>query len=227
MEPDLFPRAGLHGGPLLRSAHDGWHLAGGDPTSVLAGIAQALRDAGLAHVWRNEQLAVRDEAGRQVATVERAAARALGIATDAVHLSAVSSDGCIWVQQRALDKPTDPGLWDTAVGGLAAAGESLEAALERETWEEAGLRPQQLHDLRYGGRLWTRRPMPELPHGYVVEALHWYTCTLPDGVVPQNQDGEVAAFACMPASELQDRLERDEFTVDAGLVLLAAHAARS
>jgi 8-oxo-dGTP pyrophosphatase MutT (NUDIX family) len=225
VEPDLFVRAGLQDGALVHASGEGWRLGAGDPTRVLADIADTLRATGLAHAWRNEQLAVRGEDGVAVATVERAVARALGLATDAVHLSALAPDGSFWVQQRAFDKPTDPGAWDTLVGGLVPAAESLDEALARETWEEAGLRPPQLQDLRKGGQVLTRRPLPEQAHGYVVEVLHWFTCTLPAGVEPENQDGEVAGFRRMTADEVLARLERDEFTVDAALVLLAAHGA--
>jgi len=225
VEPDLFVRAGLEGGGWVHAFEAGWRLGGGEPTRVLAGIADTLRATGLAHTWRHEQLAVRGEDGVQVGTVERGVARALGLATDAVHLSALAPDGAIWVQQRAFDKPTDPGKWDTLVGGLVPAGEPLDDALARETWEEAGLRPAQLQGLRHGGQVVTRRPLPEQAHGYIVEILHWYTCTLPEGVEPENQDGEVAAFRRMPAGEVQARLEGDEFTVDAALLLLAAYGA--
>lgn len=224
VEPDLFARAGLAPGPLLQPAPDGgWTLLGDASSGVLDAVAQGLRTAGLAHVWRDEQLAVRGKDGVVVGTIERGAARALGIATDAVHLSATTTDGRIWVQQRAFDKPTDPGRWDTLVGGLVPAGEALDRALEREAWEEAGLRPPQLQDLRYEGAILTRRPLPELAHGYIVESLHCYTCRLADGVEPENQDGEVAAFRCMAAAEVVARLEEDAFAVDAALVLLAAH----
>jgi 8-oxo-dGTP pyrophosphatase MutT (NUDIX family) len=227
VEPDLFRRAGLEGGSLLvHEGPQGWRLGEGDPTHVLSEIANTLRDTGLAHVWRNEQLAVRGEAGTVFGTIERGAVRALGIATQAVHLTALSPDGGIWVQQRALDKPTDPGLWDTLVGGLVPVGESLEEGLARESWEEAGLRPQQLRSLRAGGCIATRRPMRELAHGYIVEDLHWSSCVLADGARPSNQDGEVAAFACMPPEALCAALEREEFTIDAGLILLAAHFTR-
>jgi 8-oxo-dGTP pyrophosphatase MutT (NUDIX family) len=176
----------------------------------------------LAHAWRDEQLAVRSESGAVLGTVERAAVRPLGIATHAVHLVGLDPTGAHWVQQRAFDKPTDPGLWDTLVGGMVAANDSLEQALERETWEEAGLRRTQLQDLRYGGHVVTRRPFSALAHGYVVERLDWYACTLPPNVLPCNQDGEVAAFRCMRADEVAQQLEQDAFTVDAALVLLAA-----
>ena len=224
VEPDLFARAGLAGSPLLRrcEARDGaWEVQGG-LTPSLAQLAFVLRDRGLAHTWRDEQLAVRNEAGVPLGTVERALARPLGIATQAVHLVATDPRGCHWVQQRAFDKPTDPGLWDTLVGGLVPASDTQDEALARESWEEAGLRLAQVRGLHYGGRLLTRRPFRELAHGYVVEFIDWYACTLPAGVAPANQDGEVAGFGCMPPAEVEALLAREGFTIDASLVLLAA-----
>ena len=184
-------------------------------------------ERGLAHVWRDEQLAVRSAAGTTLATIERAAVRPLGIATHAVHLAAVDDAGRHWVQQRAFDKATDPGLWDTLVGGMVPACDGLGEALARETWEEAGLRLAQVRALRHGGRTVTRRPSRELPHGYVIETIDWYTCTLPPGVEPVNQDGEVAGFRAMDPEEVVDRLEAGAFTVDAALVLLAAFGGRA
>ena len=226
VEPGLFERAGLAGSSILRveAARGGWALEG-EPTAALARIADVLRDTGLAHAWRDEQLAVRGDGGTLVGTVERAAVRPLGIATHAVHLTAMDDAGQVWVQQRAFDKPTDPGLWDTLVGGMVPARDSVEQALERETSEEAGLRVPQLRELRHGGRISTQRPFAELAHGYVVEVLDWYAGTLPAGVVPSNQDGEVAAFRTMAPGELTRRLEAGEFTVDAALILVAAYGA--
>ena len=224
IEPELVERAGIAGWALLphrRGGEPGWRLFGDDLSLTLAGIALELRERNLCHVWRDELLAVRDESGQVLGVVERAATRLLGIATDAVHLAAVDEQGRHWVQRRSMDKPTDPGLWDTLVGGAVPASDTLEQALERETWEEAGLRLAQLRDLRHGGRVRTQRPS-DVPHGYVVEWVEWYTCTLPADVTPRNQDGEVAEFCCIDAEDVTQRLERDEFTIDAAQVLLAA-----
>ena len=110
-------------------------------SALLADAALLLRDAGLLRGWRDEALAVRAHPGGVVlATVERAACRALGIMTEAVHLNAFGDDGTLLVARRAAHKAIDPGLWDNLVGGMVPAGENLEQALEREAWEEAGLR---------------------------------------------------------------------------------------
>jgi 8-oxo-dGTP pyrophosphatase MutT (NUDIX family) len=228
VEPALFPEvlpaasigaAGLVQ-PARRGVEEGWEI-NGDPTATLANVAISLRDAGVAHAWRDEQLAVTDEQGRTLGTVERAVVRPLGITTFAVHLVGLSPDGRHWVQQRSLTKPNDPGLWDTLMGGMIPACDSLAQALERETWEEAGLRLHQLEGLRYSGRVSTRRPS-EGRCGYIVEHIDWYRAVLPQGVVPINQDGEVAQFRLMHGDELCAALVRDEFTVEAALILLQA-----
>jgi 8-oxo-dGTP pyrophosphatase MutT (NUDIX family) len=207
--------------PELRQERDGWRVHG-DATPSLHRIALALRDAGHVKAWRDEKLAVCNEDGMVLGTIERGAVRALGITTQAVHLLGFTTDGRQWVQQRALDKATDPGLWDTLVGGMVPAGETVALALERETWEEAGLRFGQLQGLAHGGHVLTRRPSSELAAGYVVERIDWFRGFVPDGVVPVNQDGEVARFELLGPGEVGARLEQDAFTVDAALLILAA-----
>ncbi|MEO7391031.1 MAG: NUDIX domain-containing protein [Ramlibacter sp.] len=224
VEPDLLPRLTLRTGLAQEVERDGarcWEVQG-DVTESLGEIAQALRDAGLAHTWRDEQLGVDDPQGRRLGTVERAVVRCLGVTTFAVHMVGLSRAGEHWVQQRSFTKPNDPGLWDTLVGGMVPASDSTALALERETWEEAGLRLAQLAGVSHGGRIFTRRPTDRGSAGYVVEYVDWYRCVIPDGVVPVNQDGEVAEFRLMASDEVLARLQRGEFTTEAALMLLQA-----
>ncbi len=205
-----------------RPAQLGWRLMG-DVTVSLNRVATALREAGLAGAWRNEQLAVTDPLGHRKGTVERAAVRPLGITTLAVHLVGQTPDGRFWVQQRALDKANDPGLWDTLMGGMVAAADTLETALARETWEEAGLHMTDLRSVRYAGRVSVCRPCGDgKGAGYVREHIDWYRCTVPDGRAPRNQDGEVARFVLMSGEQLIEALQQGEFTIEAALILCAA-----
>lgn len=194
----------------------------GAPDAALERIARCLRERGLCGAWRDELLAVTDEALTRHARIERAAVRPLGIATFAVHLIGVSARGEVWVQQRALDKATDPGRWDTLVGGLVAADESEAHALERETWEEAGLHTDHLQQLAKVDRVTVRRPLRE---GYMVEHIDVFEAVVADALEPVNRDGEVARFDCIAARELAARLAADEFTLEAGWIL-ARHLAR-
>ena len=219
-----------------RSKGEAWQIQG-DVTTTLHLLAHALRDANIGHVahyWRNEALAVNNAKGQRLGQVERGAVRTLGIATRAVHLVGRSPNGRIWVQQRALDKANDPGLWDTLMGGMVSAQDTVETALARETWEEAGLYLDALGAVQRGGSITVRRPTGETDDdddnngiGYMVEDTDWYHCTVPDGVAPVNQDGEVAQFLLLEPHELVARLHRNEFTLEAALVLVAALGAAS
>ena len=191
----------------------------GPVDASLARIAAWLRSEGLAGPWRDELLAVVDGSGRTIGAIERGAVRPLGLATSAVHL--VGRDhrgGDFWVQQRAYDKSTDPGLWDTLMGGQAGFGESMRETLARETMEEAGLEIDALLDLRHGAPLDIRRPVAE---GYMIERLEVFFARLPEGVVPVNRDGEVERFECIDADRLRQRLAAGEFTLEASLILAA------
>jgi isopentenyldiphosphate isomerase len=57
-----------------------------------------------------------------------------------VHVHVLNYQGHLFLQKRAMNKDTQPGKWDTAVGGHIAFGETLEVALKREVEEEIGLK---------------------------------------------------------------------------------------
>jgi 8-oxo-dGTP pyrophosphatase MutT (NUDIX family) len=229
VEPEFLSQISLQpppsgGDALLKTEHSGdlaWCLLG-EPTAALGALALALREAGLAHAWRDEQLAVTDGLGRRIGSVERAVVRVLGIPTAAVHLIGRAEDGRFWVQQRAWSKSNDPGMWDTLMGGMISGADTLASALERETWEEAGLRLEQLQGIVRGGHVDIRRPCDDgRGAGYVIERIDWYHCTVPDGQVPVNQDGEVERFVLMDESEMLQKMHAGEFTSEAALIQAA------
>ncbi len=202
-----------------------------DATAALNALACVLRAAGRCGPWRDEQLAVADAAGRRVGTVERGAVRPLGIATRAVHLVACTPEGAMWVQQRSFGKATHPGQWDTLMGGMVSAADTLDEALARETWEEAGLAIAELQAVEHGGHVDFARPCEAggdggagagaAGTGYMVERIDWFRATVPHGLVPANQDGEVERFEALALAELQARLAAGAFTPEAALVLAA------
>lgn len=186
-------------------------------SALLFEAALRLRDAGLIRGWRDEQLAIRVPPSSEVlATVERAACRALGITTEAVHLNAYADDGTLVVARRAPHKPIDPDRWDNLVGGMVPAGEALEQALEREAWEEAGLELDRI-DVHHGRSFHVRRPVPE---GYQSERIHVYDAALGPDASCANQDGEVAVIAHRSIADVVAAIEDDEFTLEAALATL-------
>jgi len=53
----------------------------------------------------------------------------------------LSPGGLLLLQRRSLAKDTQPGKWDTSVGGHVGFGQSYEEAGRRETEEELGIVP--------------------------------------------------------------------------------------
>ncbi|KQP18466.1 hypothetical protein ASF43_08980 [Pseudorhodoferax sp. Leaf267] len=226
IEPGMLPALdgvrGADGGALLCREGVAW-VVHGALDDGLRRLALRLREVGLAHAWRDEALRVCDGHGVPLASVERGAVRVLGIATRAVHLVGFDVRGHVWLQQRALTKPNDPGLWDTLMGGMVTAADTLDSALDRETWEEAGLRVDELVDVHVGGWVHLERPANDgTRHGYMVEDICWSRCTVPEGMRPENQDGEVDCFECLPPDRVVARMQRGMFTDEAALVLVQA-----
>jgi 8-oxo-dGTP pyrophosphatase MutT (NUDIX family) len=216
-------------GDLLRCHRDAdtgeiaWTISG-ELNLTLMVIADQMRQlnfANVAHLWRDEQLTVCNAQNQKIGHVERGAVRALGIASHGVHLHGYTSDQKVWVQQRALDKKTDPGRWDTLMGGMVSAADTLESALARETREEAGLDLDQLTDLHHAGHFIMRMPSaPDCGLGYVVERIDWFEAELPDRLMPNNQDGEVQKFKLVTPDTLCEMLVANLFTTEAAIILV-------
>jgi isopentenyldiphosphate isomerase len=56
-----------------------------------------------------------------------------------VHLHVFDPSGRLYLQKRAAGKDTNPGLWDTSVGGHVHFAESVADALQREAREELAI----------------------------------------------------------------------------------------
>lgn len=176
-------------------------------------LALWMRDQGLISRWRDEALDVRDlGSGAVVTQVERASFRPLGLLSTAVHLNATTPAGQLWLARRAAHKPTDPGLWDTLVGGLVAAGEPALLALERESFEEAGLLANEVHHAEFLASFRVQRPVPE---GFQREQVEVYSLTLPADRTPCNQDGEVDLIEAVSPEQVLERILLDQLTLEA------------
>lgn len=207
-----------------------WRDGAGGRDARLARLNQQLCAHGLIRAWRDETFALVDPASlRVLARIERAAARFWGTLTFGAHANGFVRDpdrphgppAQLWIAQRSPTKATDPGCCDNLVGGGVPHGQTPAETLVREGWEEAGLQPAQMQGHRPGSVLRLQRDVPE---GLQHEWLYSFDLEVPVGWVPQNQDGEVAAFTLMPVDEaLALALGHGAgpaMTVDAALVTL-------
>jgi 8-oxo-dGTP pyrophosphatase MutT (NUDIX family) len=191
-------------------------------SDALAHMGLALREQGLVRAWRDEPYGLWDAHGQAHAQIERATARFWGSLTLGAHCNGYQADAQgrpthLWIAQRALDKPTDPGRLDNLIGGGVPLGQTPREALLREAWEEAGLRPAHLAGLRRGSVLELHCDIAE---GLQHEWLHVYDLALPADVTPCNQDGEVAQHRRVPVAQALALAERGALTVDAALATL-------
>jgi len=193
------------------------------PDAALCAINEALRAQGLIRAWRDEAFGVFCPAsGQRLARMERAAARFWGTLTFGAHANGyvAGRDGRpthLWIAQRALGKATDPGLFDNLVGGGVADGQTPHEALLREGWEEAGLA---LNVMRRATPARVLRLHRDIPEGRQLEDLHAFDLALATDEIPQNQDGEVAGFRCLPVTVALALAMGTKMTVDAALVTL-------
>jgi isopentenyldiphosphate isomerase len=87
-----------------------------------------------------EMLPLIDESGKVLGSAPRSEFhKGPGKLHPVVHLQILDGRGGIYLQKRAADKDTQPGKWDSAVGGHVSAGEDLDTALARELREELGV----------------------------------------------------------------------------------------
>jgi 8-oxo-dGTP pyrophosphatase MutT (NUDIX family) len=190
---------------------------------AMATMHAQLRAEGLIVGWRDEPFALYTVHGQPLGTaIERAATRFWGSLTLGAHCNGYVADSHgrpaqLWIARRAITKPTDPGKLDNLVGGGVPADQSPRDTVVREAWEEAGLTPAQMHGLSRGRVLHLLRDIPE---GLQREWIHVYDVSLPAGLMPQNQDGEVAEVALHPLPHALELAAGDQMTVDAALVTL-------
>ncbi|MDO4642079.1 MAG: NUDIX domain-containing protein [Neisseria sp.] len=187
---------------------------------ALQTLTQDWHERGEFHGWRNEKFDVCDASGKVLFALERSAFRPLGLLSNAVHINGMAEcngETGFWIGRRSPFKAVDPDKLDNVVGGGVASGESIEKAMVREGWEEAGLPEALLAGLACRSRLLSLR---SVSRGLHREWLHIFDVWLPEGVVPENQDGEVAEFSLMGIDDLAGAMAEGLFMNDAMVATL-------
>ncbi|MGF7138619.1 septation protein IspZ [Roseimarinus sediminis] len=102
---------------------------------------RAGRKMAAAPVDDEEWLPAVDEEGKIIGKVLRSKVHnGSRILHPVVHLHVMNHRKHLYLQKRPDNKLIQPGKWDTAVGGHIAFGEDVKTSLQREAWEEIGLK---------------------------------------------------------------------------------------
>lgn len=192
-----------------------------DIANGLQNVAMDWYFSGLLSGWRNEFFLVQDpQTGEALFPLERSAFRPLGLLSQAVHINGLTLINDVphfWIGTRSPFKAVDPNKLDNLVGGGISAGETIQEAMIREGWEEAGMCEADLAHLTQKSRCLSLRPVSRGLHR---EYLHVFDCWLAHDAKPQNQDGEVAEFNLMTPDEVASAIINKRFMNDATLATL-------
>jgi isopentenyldiphosphate isomerase len=88
----------------------------------------------------DEEVDVVDEEDAVIGRATRAEVRARNLRHRAAYVLVFDPGGKLFVHQRSMAKDVYPGYFDVAIGGVVEAGETYDAAAERELGEELGIR---------------------------------------------------------------------------------------
>ncbi len=119
-----------------------------------------------------------------------------------IHVLLWNKEGRLFMQKRSMNKDTEPGKWDTSMGGHVAAGETIEEALERELMEELGIqvceaRPEFLYSFMY-------------TNGFETEMVFTYTTEWNGPIEIQEEEIEQGRF--WSREEIEEKLQTQTFT---------------
>ena len=136
--------------------------------------------------------------GKEFFKLDRKLVEYLGIRGYGVHLIAYikqKNSYKLWVPKRNKNKLASPSKFDNSVAGGVRAGEGIFSALEREAYEEAGLKKEQLNNVKLVGTL--NYNWKNSPYTLRRDTLYLFDLEVDDKFKPQCLDGEVEKFELM------------------------------
>jgi thiamine pyrophosphokinase len=193
----------------------------GARSEALAGIARALAERGHFRL-RDEPFDIRaTPEGPVLATLDRGALPAFGIAAQGVHVNGrvMRPDGLhLWVGWRSKAKSVAPGKLDNLVAGGIPAGLGAEETLVKEAGEEASLPAGLAVQARRVGRI--SYVMRE-ETGMRRDVLHCFDLDLPEGLEPRPSDDEVERFELWPVRRVLEAVrDTEDVKFNVNLVLI-------
>ncbi|WP_374440723.1 DUF4743 domain-containing protein [Stella sp.] len=196
-----------------------------EPEALTAAVALATRRLvadGAIPNWRGEWFdVVAGDDEQALFRVDRGALPRLGMRAAGVHLNGYvrRPDGIhLWIARRSPDKKLDPDKLDNMVAGGIGAGHGPWSTLLKEGEEEAAL-PADLLARAHPAGIATY--VMEREDGLRDDLLYLYDLEMPEDVVPRPNDGEIADFRLLPATDvlaLVRDTDRIKFNVNVTLI---------
>ena len=136
--------------------------------------------------------------GKELFKLDRKLVEYLGIRGYGVHLIVYikqRNSYKLWVPKRNKNKLVSPSKLDNSVAGGVRAGEDIFGALEREAYEEAGLKKEQLNNVKLVGTI--NYNWKNSPYTLRRDTLYLFDLEVDGKFKPQCLDGEVEKFELM------------------------------
>lgn len=205
-------------------ADDAVRLVPTEAEALTAAVGLATRRLvadGLVPMWRNEWFDVTADDEAPLFRVDRGVLPRFGVRAGGLHLNGFvrREDGIhLWIAKRAPDKALDPNKLDNMVAGGIAAGHGPWSTLLKEGEEEAALPRDLLERSRPAGIV---TYVMERQEGLRDDLLYVYDLEMPESVVPRPNDGEIADFRLLPATEVLALVrDTDEFKFNVNATLI-------
>jgi len=153
--------------------------------------------------------------------IDRAAVPFFGLPAWGVHLNGYTyrrGTLHLWIGERAMDRPTFPGMLDNMVAGGQPVGLGLMENLVKECAEEADVPVDLANQARSVGAITYTSQAPE---GLKPDVLFCYDLELSESFVPRNTDGEIAAFHLWPVEQVAETVATTQrFKYNCNLVII-------